>query len=232
MTARRWLILAVLAATSLVAAAGCGRVAGQEPVTLQITIHYSQFEETALTVPHGVPVTFVLINQDPIEHEWLIGDAAFHERHRTRDGGAPRRAAQRDLAEAARDGGDDADLRRARQPAVHLPSARPRGLRDGGDADRHLRLRRPAQAPIGGPRAGRAGCRRRRSRRCRPPLPSNRISTPERNQLRRVQRDFTTPIPNSTAAVATTEAQIATSTGSSTVRDHRHRRPEAEGSRP
>ena len=54
-----------------------------QPVTLHITIHYSQFEETALTVPHGVPVTFVLVNDDPIEHEWLIGDAAFHERHRT-----------------------------------------------------------------------------------------------------------------------------------------------------
>ncbi len=81
MTGSRWLIVAVLAAT-LVAAAGCGRVAGHQPVTLQITIHYSQFEETALTVPHGVPVTFVLVNEDPIEHEWLIGDAAFHERHR------------------------------------------------------------------------------------------------------------------------------------------------------
>ena len=81
MTGSRWLIVAVLAAT-LVAAAGCGRVAGHQPVTLQINIHYSQFEETALTVPHGVPVTFVLVNEDPIEHEWLIGDAAFHERHR------------------------------------------------------------------------------------------------------------------------------------------------------
>ena len=64
------------------AATGCGRAAGRRPVTLQITIHYSQFEETALTVPHGVPVTFVLVNEDPIEHEWLIGDAAFHQRHR------------------------------------------------------------------------------------------------------------------------------------------------------
>jgi uncharacterized cupredoxin-like copper-binding protein len=82
MTGLRWLLVAALAAT-LVAAAGCGRVVGGEPVTLQITIHYSQFEETALTVPHGVPVTFVLVNEDPIEHEWLIGDAAFHERHRT-----------------------------------------------------------------------------------------------------------------------------------------------------
>ena len=82
MTGRRWLIVAVLAAT-LVAAAGCGRAAGGEPVTVQITIHYSQFEETALTVPHGVPVTIVLVNEDPIEHEWLIGESAFHERHRS-----------------------------------------------------------------------------------------------------------------------------------------------------
>jgi uncharacterized cupredoxin-like copper-binding protein len=53
-----------------------------QPVTRQITIHYSQFEPTELSVPRGVPVTFVLVNEDPIEHEWLIGDAAFHERHR------------------------------------------------------------------------------------------------------------------------------------------------------
>jgi len=81
-TLRRWLATAVLAATVAVAATGCGRVAGGEPVTIEITIHYSQFEETALTVPHGVPVTFVLVNEDPIEHEWLIGDKTFHERHR------------------------------------------------------------------------------------------------------------------------------------------------------
>ena len=30
-----------------------------------------------------MPVTFVLVNEDPIDHEWIIGDAAFHERHRT-----------------------------------------------------------------------------------------------------------------------------------------------------
>ncbi len=130
MTGRRWLIVAALAAT-LVAAAGCGRVAGGEPVTLQITIHYSQFEETALTVPHGVPVTFVLVNEDPIEHEWLIGDAAFHERHRTgteaHHGARPNEISLKPLETVQ----DDADLRRAGQPAVHLPSARPRGLRHG-----------------------------------------------------------------------------------------------------
>jgi len=35
-----------------------------------------------LVVPRGVPITFVLVNEDPIDHEWLIGDAAFHAAHR------------------------------------------------------------------------------------------------------------------------------------------------------
>jgi uncharacterized cupredoxin-like copper-binding protein len=60
--------------------AGCADVSG--PVRLEIRIHYSHFDPSALTVAHGVPVTFVLINEDPIDHEWLIGDEAFHERHR------------------------------------------------------------------------------------------------------------------------------------------------------
>jgi uncharacterized cupredoxin-like copper-binding protein len=25
----------------------------------------------------------VLVNDDPIDHEWIVGDAALHERHRT-----------------------------------------------------------------------------------------------------------------------------------------------------
>ena len=50
---------------------------------VEITIHYSTFDPSALTVPRGVPITFVLVNEDPIDHEWLIGDAAFHERTAT-----------------------------------------------------------------------------------------------------------------------------------------------------
>lgn len=59
--------------------AACGPTA--QVVT--ITIHYSAFDLTDVTVPRGVPVTFVLVNEDPIDHEWLIGDEAFHEKHRT-----------------------------------------------------------------------------------------------------------------------------------------------------
>ena len=61
-------------------AAGC--TSSSSPQRIEITIHYSHFDPSTLTVPHGVPITFVLVNEDPIDHEWLIGDAAFHERHR------------------------------------------------------------------------------------------------------------------------------------------------------
>lgn len=68
----------VLAASGLLA--GCGATG---PVTVEIRIHYSAFDPGSLSVPHGVPVTFVLANDDPIDHEWLVGDEAFHERHRS-----------------------------------------------------------------------------------------------------------------------------------------------------
>ena len=82
MTGRRALFGAVLLSLTALSVAGCRGEDGQ-PVTLQITIHYSRFEAVALTAPRGVPITFVLVNEDPIAHEWLIGDAAFHQRHRT-----------------------------------------------------------------------------------------------------------------------------------------------------
>jgi uncharacterized cupredoxin-like copper-binding protein len=62
-------------------AAGCGGGTLQ-PQRIEIRIHYSTFEPATLSVQRGVPITFVLVNEDPIDHEWLIGDAAFHERHR------------------------------------------------------------------------------------------------------------------------------------------------------
>lgn len=50
---------------------------------VEIPIHYSHYEVSEVTVRAGVPVTFVLRNTDPIDHEWIVGDAAVHERHRT-----------------------------------------------------------------------------------------------------------------------------------------------------
>lgn len=53
------------------------------PVTVEIPIRYSHFERTVVTVKAGEPVLFVLRNDDPIDHEWIVGDADVHERHRT-----------------------------------------------------------------------------------------------------------------------------------------------------
>lgn len=75
---RSWPAAAVLL-LAVTAVGGCAPSAQ----TVTITIHYSAFDPAQLTVPPNVPVTFVLVNEDPIDHEWLIGDDAFHEAHRT-----------------------------------------------------------------------------------------------------------------------------------------------------
>jgi uncharacterized cupredoxin-like copper-binding protein len=54
-----------------------------DPLRVEITIHYSRYEPAAFRVPVGRPVEIVLHNADPIDHEWIVGDAALHERHRT-----------------------------------------------------------------------------------------------------------------------------------------------------
>ena len=68
---------------ALVLAAAVTACAPDTPRTVTITIHYSAFDPARISVPAGVPITFVLVNEDPIDHEWLIGDEGFHEGHRT-----------------------------------------------------------------------------------------------------------------------------------------------------
>jgi uncharacterized cupredoxin-like copper-binding protein len=53
------------------------------PVRVEIRIHYSHFDPSRVNVPAGTAVTFVLINEDPIDHEWIVGDEKIHEVHRT-----------------------------------------------------------------------------------------------------------------------------------------------------
>ena len=55
----------------------------QAPTTARIDIHFSAFTPTEVVATAGVPITVTLVNTDPIDHEWLVGDDAFHERHRT-----------------------------------------------------------------------------------------------------------------------------------------------------
>ena len=70
-----------IAATAAIAAAVVART--RDPIVIPITIHYSHFDPATVRVPAGLPITFVITNTDPIDHEWIVGDAATHERHRT-----------------------------------------------------------------------------------------------------------------------------------------------------
>ena len=75
-------ILVVMALAAFAASACTTANGAQLPTHVGIRIHYSHFDQTKIEVPLGVPITFTLVNDDPIEHEWLIGDEAFHARHR------------------------------------------------------------------------------------------------------------------------------------------------------
>jgi uncharacterized cupredoxin-like copper-binding protein len=73
----------VALALAAYAASACASAQAATTTQVAIRIHYSRFEPNRIEVPAGVPITFTLVNDDPIDHEWLIGDAAFHNRHRT-----------------------------------------------------------------------------------------------------------------------------------------------------
>jgi uncharacterized cupredoxin-like copper-binding protein len=73
----------VLTSAAVAVIFGGGLVRGADPARVEIRIHYSHFEPSVLQVPVGVPVTFVIENADPIDHEWIVGDDAVQQRHRT-----------------------------------------------------------------------------------------------------------------------------------------------------
>ena len=76
--------LALVGSLALVAFASvAGAGSATAPMRIEIRIHYSHFTPSTLQVPAGVPVTFVIRNDDPIDHEWIVGDDAVQQRHRT-----------------------------------------------------------------------------------------------------------------------------------------------------
>ena len=56
---------------------------GAEPVErmIEISIRHSAFEPETLQVERGTEVTFVLRNTDPIDHEFIVGDAGVQDVH-------------------------------------------------------------------------------------------------------------------------------------------------------
>jgi uncharacterized cupredoxin-like copper-binding protein len=50
-------------------------------VTVDVGIHYSKFSFSTLRVRTGTVVRFLIHNDDPIHHEFVVGDARVHARH-------------------------------------------------------------------------------------------------------------------------------------------------------
>ena len=83
MTKPASLLLALVPFVLLVVVlAGACAPAGRPRAAVDIGIHYSHYSTARIDVPAGVPITFTIHNDDPIDHEWLLGDLAMHERHR------------------------------------------------------------------------------------------------------------------------------------------------------
>lgn len=84
MTVRRGmqLALAALAIGTVAGAAGVGlRDEAVEPRTIEIEMRYSRFVPSTIDVEPGETVRFVVRNADPIDHEFILGDAALQRRH-------------------------------------------------------------------------------------------------------------------------------------------------------
>jgi len=80
---RRVLLPLLALALAAFAASACATAQAATTTQLAMRVHYSHFDLNRIEVPAGVPITFTIVNDDPIDHEWLIGDSAFHNRHRT-----------------------------------------------------------------------------------------------------------------------------------------------------
>jgi plastocyanin len=76
-------LVALVLGTGAAAVVVAGRPTGTPETAITIEIKYSHFNPSSITVPVGVPVTITLVNDDPIDHEWIIGDDAVQQRHRT-----------------------------------------------------------------------------------------------------------------------------------------------------
>jgi uncharacterized cupredoxin-like copper-binding protein len=76
-------LLAVIVAGHALASPGAAvdEPLGPGEVTVTLTIHHSRFSPEHLRVRPGTTVRFVLQNEDPIGHEFIVGDDGVHRRH-------------------------------------------------------------------------------------------------------------------------------------------------------
>ena len=76
---------AAAAALLALAAVGCGGGATPSERTIAVRMHYSKYVPASLTVAAGTTVEFVIVNDDPIAHEFIIGTHAEQLKHEAGD---------------------------------------------------------------------------------------------------------------------------------------------------
>ena len=74
-------LAAGIAACSVMAYAAYATAGTGADRTIEVVINHSAFDPAKIEVNEGETVTFVLINQDPIDHEFIIGDKASQRAH-------------------------------------------------------------------------------------------------------------------------------------------------------
>jgi uncharacterized cupredoxin-like copper-binding protein len=74
---------AVAAALLLAAGAACAPAQADPagPRTVEIVLHHSRFEPSTIRAEPGETLEFVIVNTDPIDHEFIVGDQAVQELH-------------------------------------------------------------------------------------------------------------------------------------------------------
>jgi len=72
---------AVAATTALLAVTGCTPGVASNRDVVEIGIEHSAFDPARIEVRRGSTLTFVLRNDDPIAHEFILGDAGVQRVH-------------------------------------------------------------------------------------------------------------------------------------------------------
>ena len=65
----------------LAACAARAQAGAPPPLVQHVTIHWSRFHPATFDFPAGTTVRFVIHNTDPIDHEFILGDARVQEIH-------------------------------------------------------------------------------------------------------------------------------------------------------
>ena len=80
-TLRRLVVPAVAAAVLVITTACGGKGEAAGPTV--ISIRFSHFQQEVVTAKAGQPISLLIRNDDPIDHEWIVGTEEVHERHRS-----------------------------------------------------------------------------------------------------------------------------------------------------